>query len=159
MKEEWKELRIATGVHCEVCNDGRVRQLIAPCEGSTFLVRKYLKHVSTPRGLAYVAFYRDGKQLNRFVHRLVAAAFVPNPEELKFIAFADGCCSNVSPENLLWSRRREKSGGWASRLTKNEISEILKREGLGEKQKELAAEFGICTSYVSLLKKRHPQCQ
>jgi len=39
---------------------------------------------------------------NRFVHRLTAQSFVPNPNSFKFIRHKDGDKTNNEAENLEW---------------------------------------------------------
>ena len=44
----------------------------------------------------------DGKSNSRLVHRLVALAFIPNPDNLPMVHHKDGNKQNNSVENLEW---------------------------------------------------------
>ena len=56
-----------------------------------------------------VVLYDNGKQKNMFVHRLVAMAFVPNPnpEVCKCVTHLDGDLKNNCANNLAWVSRSE----------------------------------------------------
>ena len=43
---------------------------------------------------------KDGKKYNRFVHRLVANAFLPKPNEDQIIDHINGIRNDNRPENL-----------------------------------------------------------
>jgi len=50
----------------------------------------------------YINFRWNGKQKNKSVHRLVAEAFLPNPENLPYVHHKDGNRLNNNLENLEW---------------------------------------------------------
>lgn len=52
-----------------------------------------------------VTAFKDGKQKCFYVHRLVAEAFIPNPENLPAISHIDGNPGNNRVENLQWCTR------------------------------------------------------
>lgn len=51
----------------------------------------------------YINFRWNHKQKNKSVHRLVAEAFLPNPDNLSFVCHIDGDRLNNRLENLKWS--------------------------------------------------------
>lgn len=81
--EEWK----VAGSEMEVSNMGRVRR--------RGLVMQY-----TQRGEPYLAVKVDGKK--RYLHRLVAALFVPNPLLNNVVNHIDGDTRNNAARNLEW---------------------------------------------------------
>lgn len=54
------------------------------------------------RGYFYVDLYNNGKHKRFYVHRLVAEAFVENPNNKPFVNHKDGDTSNNKAENLEW---------------------------------------------------------
>lgn len=51
----------------------------------------------------YINFRWNHKQKNKSVHRIVAEAFLPNPDNLPFVCHIDGDRLNNKLENLKWS--------------------------------------------------------
>ena len=59
-------------------------------------------------GYLYVTLHRDdGSKKNQYVHRLVAEAFAPNPEQLPVVDHLDGDKKNNSAANLEWVTQKE----------------------------------------------------
>lgn len=62
-------------------------------------------HIKTPcsnRGYLYVDLYNHGRHQKEYVHRLVAKAFIPNPNNKPYINHIDGNSHNNVVENLEW---------------------------------------------------------
>ena len=64
----------------------------------------------TPAGFLKVILWKDGRMKNHLVHRLVAEAFVPNPESKPEVIHIDGDRTNNHFSNLEWATRRENAG-------------------------------------------------
>ena len=90
--QEWRPIPGYEGLY-EVSNDGQVRSL--------FRYKKVLKpHLRN--GYHNFQLFKDkvGKYIG--AHRLVAMAFIPNPDGLPFVNHKDECRTNNSVENLEW---------------------------------------------------------
>lgn len=61
------------------------------------------------QGYIYVLFWVNGKSVCRYVHRVVASAFIPNPENKKCVNHIDGDIKNNLAINLEWSTHSENS--------------------------------------------------
>lgn len=61
-----------------------------------------LKQYSKTHGYLYVALFRNGKRYYRRVHRLVAEAFIPNPDNLPEVNHKDEDKTNNLASNLEW---------------------------------------------------------
>lgn len=48
----------------------------------------------------------NGKRKNRFAHRLVAEAFIPNPENYPIVHHKDNVRDNNDVSNLMWSTHK-----------------------------------------------------
>ena len=80
----------------EVSSHGNVRSL--------YRGRRHLKPAVNRSGYQNVVLYsdEDGKPKTQAVHRLVAIAFVPNPNQLPWVNHIDGDKLNNSVSNLEW---------------------------------------------------------
>lgn len=66
------------------------------------------KRLKTKPGQDGYARCNLGKQKKR-VHRLVAEAFIPNPDNLPIVDHIDGCKTNNNVENLRWVTAQENT--------------------------------------------------
>lgn len=69
--------------------------------------QKYLKHFDNGFGYKYVMMVKNGKYKQYKVHRLVAEAFIPNPENKPFVNHKDCNRSNNCFTNLEWCTQKE----------------------------------------------------
>lgn len=112
MQEVWRDIAEFAGTY-QVSNLGRVRSLdrvVTRGEIKQPLRGKILStKVSRNRKQPYliVNLRRDGKSLFAYVHRLVAAAFIPNPSRLREVNHKDTDKLNCRVDNLEW---RSSSG-------------------------------------------------
>lgn len=81
----------------EVSNLGNVKSL-----RSGRLMKRSLSHF----GYEMTTLSKDGKQKTYLIHRLVALAFIPNPDNLEEINHKDEVKTNNSVENLEWCTRK-----------------------------------------------------
>ena len=68
---------------------------------------RFLKPNKDRGGYHYVDLYNDGKRTTKKVHRLVAEAFIPNPDNKPCVDHKDRDKSNNAVENLAWVTRSE----------------------------------------------------
>ena len=95
MEEIWKDIEGYEGLY-QVSTWGRVRSLNYNHTGKTQILRPGVTHW----GYLQVAIYKDGEQKSYKVHRLVAAAFLPNPNGLPEINHKDEDKQNNHVDNL-----------------------------------------------------------
>lgn len=94
----------------EVSNTGQIRRVVASRGGHKFLPLPYLLSPSKMKnGYLMVSFWKDGKRYGRTVHRLVAAAFLPEPKPGQVVAHWDGTRDNNSATNLRWASCSENA--------------------------------------------------
>lgn len=96
MKVIWKPIKGFENY--EVSNMGKVRSLNYNKTGRV----KELKRIKTIWGYLYVNLYKDGKMQQKTIHRLVAEAFINNPEGLPVINHRDENKTNNIVDNLEW---------------------------------------------------------
>ena len=68
---------------------------------------KELKPQYSNSGYLTVLLYKNGKQYHKYVHRLVAKAFIPNPENKPEVNHIDEDKSNNCVSNLEWMTAKE----------------------------------------------------
>lgn len=105
--EIWKDVYGFEGFY-QVSNTGAVRSLTRTIKyhNNTYKGR-VLKMVFNHRGYAAVAFSVNNKHTTKAVHRLIATAFIPNPENKPQVNHIDNNPSNNSVENLIWGTQQE----------------------------------------------------
>ena len=101
MKEVWKDIEGVEGIY-QVSNFGNVlslnyknhgysRQLVPKCNNS---------------GRLWVELFKEGKRKPMLIHRLVAMAFIPNPNKFEQINHKDENAKNNRVENLEWCTQK-----------------------------------------------------
>lgn len=105
MKEEWKQCKGFEPFY-EVSNTGKVRSIAVWSEKYKRIIQrphaKERKQEETKDGYMRVLLCYYGKHYHCAVHRLVAQAFIQNPEELPCINHKDENTKNNYVENLEW---------------------------------------------------------
>lgn len=108
MKEVWKPIEGYEGLY-EVSNLGMVRSLWF--RNNHALVRRDKIMSATDNGNGYkivgLRTPSDVRRHNYYVHRLVAAAFVPNPNGYAVVDHIDHDRANNTAANLQWLTQKE----------------------------------------------------
>lgn len=94
-EERWQAIPNYKGLY-EVSSLGRVRSLNYRKTGKT----QILKLVINKKGYLQVELWKEGKKKNYKVHRLVAEAFLENPQNLPQVNHLDENKQNNNVENL-----------------------------------------------------------
>ena len=97
MNEIWKDIKGYEGMY-QVSSEGRVKSL-------KFGKEKIMKNNKSEDGYLYANLYKDRKMKNFKVHRLVAQAFIDNPDNLLEINHIDEDKANNRVDNLEWCSR------------------------------------------------------
>lgn len=144
MTEEWRDVLGFDGY--QVSSFGRVR---GP--------RRILNPVLTQYGYHQVTLCNNGKKYTRFVHRLVAVAFLgPPPSEEHDVAHGNGDKTFNAYPNLRWATPKENHAdkerhGTSHRGTRHPLAKlsdgsvraVRKLFARGVQQKELAQFYGV----------------
>lgn len=103
MEEIWKDVKGFEGLY-QVSNFGRVKSLervVRDNRGYRTVRERILQNVLS-RGRNVVGFVINGRTKKIYVYRLVAEAFIPNPNDYKFVNHIDENPSNDRVDNLEW---------------------------------------------------------
>lgn len=130
MKEIWKDIIGYEGKY-QVSNLGNVRSLNYLNQKGFVKILKQSKHNKNSAGIYYkmVTLCSNGKEQMKSVHRLVAEAFIENPENLPFINHKDENPSNNHISNLEWCTNKYNCNYGTK---KERLSKKLKGKFIGE---------------------------
>lgn len=99
MEEIWKDIEGFEGLY-QVSNLGRVKR---------FATGKVLKSGKDGGGYLQVDLCKNGKRKTHRIHRLVAQAFIPNPEHKPEVNHIDEIKTRNMVSNLEWMTAKENS--------------------------------------------------
>lgn len=103
--EEWRNIKGYEGLY-QVSNYGRVKSLdrweTIGCNTKRFRKGRMLKLAKDKYGYLKVDISKNGKRKQYSIHRLVAQAFIDNPDNLPCINHKDENPSNNNVDNLEW---------------------------------------------------------
>lgn len=112
MAEIWKPVRGYEGIY-EVSNTGKIRSLdrMATSQGKAHktVYGKLLKSGLQRNGYLRVDLCKDGEIQHCFVHRIVADAFVENPNSFPMVNHKDENKANNNADNLEWCTAKYNS--------------------------------------------------
>ena len=153
MNEIWRDVIGYEGLY-QVSNLGRVK--------SFYNGGRIMKLSSSNNGYLHVGLCRDNKRKTRKVHRLVAEAFIPNPESKREVNHINGDKTDNRAENLEWCTPSEnmqhaivtglvKQNGEDSHNAKltNEQACFIRKNPDGLTVTELATKFAVCLQTIS----------
>lgn len=111
MDEEWRRLEEYPSY--EVSNKGRVRSIdrIAIRKGRKARIKGMLLNPKSERGYLSVTLYSGSRREHKKtgVHRLVAMAFIPNPNNYPYVNHKDENKENNNSDNLEWCTAKYNS--------------------------------------------------
>ena len=108
MNEEiWKDIEGYEGLY-QVSNWGRVKSL-ARIDENNHPVKERIMKPSKSFGYLYVSLSKHGKYKRIRIHRLVAIAFIPNPDNKEEVGHKDETRTNNHVDNLEWVSKKENN--------------------------------------------------
>lgn len=95
--EEWKDVPGYEGLY-QVSSLGRVKKLNYRQTGKERIIKQRVRG----KGYMAVSLYNNGQTKDFYVHRLVAEAFIPNPDNLPQVNHKSEVKTDNSVSNLEW---------------------------------------------------------
>lgn len=105
MIESWKPVIGYEGLY-EISNKGRLKSLYKKAFGAPAIIED---RKPTPKGYIRIALKKNGKLKLHMLHRIVANAFLNNPERKDFVNHKDGNKLNNAVSNLEWCTNIENA--------------------------------------------------
>jgi hypothetical protein len=161
--EEWRPVVGYEGIY-EVSSAGRIKTLprtVTRRNGTTVPVKERIKkpYICLKGGYPTIWLQRNGNRVNRYIHALVAEAFIGPRPDRHDVCHADGNPTNNTVSNLRYGTRTENAAdaiahdrlyrGEAhhySRLTKDEVLAMRQMHADGCSETEIANRFGVSAS-------------
>lgn len=161
--EQWKPIKGYD--HYDISNLGRVKSLerIAHTPLASYLKpENILKAADNGKGYKFVRLWQDGKSKKHYIHRLVAEAFIPNPNNYPEVNHIDSDPSNNKVDNLEWVTHRQNAkhmmsqgrGAMCRKEHKKRIAEINKKQRKAVIGKSVATGEEIRFPYLNATKER-----
>lgn len=168
MKEIWKDIKDFEGRY-QISNLGRVKSLTRTITekntGKTYvLYGKILKERHMSNGYIQACLCKNSKYTYKYVHRLVAQAFISNPNNLKQVNHIDCIKTNNSVKNLEWcshlfnSKHAAQNGLFKrgenhhqTTLTDNQVKKIKTLLKKGLTQVEIASMFKVSKNVINTI--------
>lgn len=107
-KEIWKDIRDYEGIY-QVSNLGRVKSFDIKDKLGRIRKGRVLKGCKNTKGYLLVNLYKNNMGCGKLIHRLVAQAFIPNPENKPQVNHIDENKTNNMVSNLEWSTSKENN--------------------------------------------------
>ncbi|MBQ9488273.1 MAG: NUMOD4 motif-containing HNH endonuclease [Selenomonadaceae bacterium] len=152
--EIWRDVKDFEGIY-QVSNLGRVKSFY----GKEPRILKPGEHWN---GYLGVVLFKNDHRKTYSVHRLIAEAFIPNPENKSMVNHKDGNKQNNCLENLEWATRSEnvlhahkiglvKNKRCEKALTDEQVRYIRKNYKIGDRkfgQQALAKKFKVAPHVI-----------
>lgn len=154
--EIWRDVKGYENIY-QVSNKGRVKSLPHKQSFSHGGVIQFREMFLKPRihsnDYLRVSLSKNGEITDKYIHRLVAKVFIPNPKNKPQINHINFNKHDNCTENLEWVSSEEnvhhsaKHGRLGVSLTPKDIDQIMLR--LSEKNKDIAKDFNVTENVVS----------
>lgn len=156
IEEIWKDINDYEELY-QISNLGNIKSLNRVLKDNRVWKERIMKPVKDKDGYFCVNLYKNNKTKRFKVHRLVAQAFIPNPDNLPCVNHKDEDKTNNNVENLEWCTHEYNSnyGTAIERMTKtlsNPVLQLMKDGSLVRvwpSVMEVERQLHFSNSYIS----------
>lgn len=164
--EIWKDIKGYEGKY-QISNLGRIKSIGRMTDfgkNKLWIEEKLLRYYITKKCLYFQITLRDYNLIpkNKMTHRLVAEAFIPNPENKPFVNHKNGNKMDNSVENLEWVTPKENSqhaietglnvyygeNHTYCKISDNTVSLIREDRKNGMRYSEIARKYEVSAGHV-----------
>lgn len=155
--EMWKDIKGFEGMY-QISNKGRVRSLDRAVKQRNDSIQikkgKVLVQTKNHKGYYLVGLNKNNKKYMKSVHRLVALAFIQNPEKKPQVNHIDGNKKNNDSSNLEWVTASENithaiKTGLFTHCLKNAKRASNKAKRVNQKR---VSQYGVDGTYIATFK-------
>lgn len=161
MIEIWKDIKGYEGYY-QVSNMGRVRSLDRIVGKKRRLYKgRVIMERTHDNGYKFVRLNKDNRFYQPLIHRLVAKAFIPNPENKPTVNHIDENKKNNCVDNLEWATYKENcihgtrneriQRGRDCRVIGEKIKQTRKKKGLCKKVRRINPKNNTVVEYDSIM--------
>ena len=125
--------------------------------------KRFLKPIINKDGYLYVNLSKNGKYKSYRIHKLVAEAFIPNPNNLPQVGHKDEIRNNNEIYNLYWTNQKDNNNyglhNERSAKAREKAIYCIELDKVFSSQKEAAKELNLSAGNIcSCLKGRNNTC-
>jgi 16S rRNA A1518/A1519 N6-dimethyltransferase RsmA/KsgA/DIM1 with predicted DNA glycosylase/AP lyase activity len=127
--EQWKDIKGYEGLY-QVSNEGQVKTLSRKALRRYNSYRTLTERILKPQNDVYlhVTLYKEGRGKVKAIHKLVAEAFIPNPNKYPQVNHKDENKHNNSVDNLEWcSRLYNANYGTSRKRISNKLNKSVQQ--------------------------------
>lgn len=95
-----------------ICEDGKIKsvpKLLSAKNGSFRLTKSRIRNPFKEKGYWIIGLYKNGEGKKFGLHRLLAMAFIPNPNNLPEVCHKNDIRTDNRLSNLIWGTRQDNS--------------------------------------------------
>lgn len=169
IKEKWKDLPNYEGIYT-VSNTGIIKSLdhYVKChQGKRIQFGRIRKPQLSVKGYHQITIVKNGVKLSTGIHRLVAIAFIPNPNNYEQVNHKDGNKLNNHVSNLEWCSNRQNADHATinnlrkcnygekhhnTKLKNEDVFNIRKLLSLGKTQTEIGKMYNVTSTAIYYIK-------
>jgi hypothetical protein len=109
--EQWKDIKGYEGAY-QISNLGRIKSLDRICVEMPRGCKRHIKgKLMSPtdngKGYMIISLKKHGTRKSKYIHRLVAEAFIPNPNSYTIVNHIDYNKKNNNVNNLEWCTQKD----------------------------------------------------
>ena len=165
--EIWEDLVGYEGLYI-ISNFGRIKilpKIHINKSGCIISKEKFVKIYNRNQGYVGLSLSKNKNRINKYLHRLLADTFIPNPENKPHVNHKNGVKNDNRLENLEWVSAKENiqhsfniglskrgENRHLSKLKNNQVLDIKDRLKNKEKQNNIAKIYRVSNATITNIK-------